>query len=217
MPIIIYYPKEFEVRTSLEGWTSCCKNYIHGLCFFQSWQKAELSSRDARGREVSWLLTGSSLDREKIVSEKTFQGWKKWSPAAGFSGTGRWVGSSLAPLLKPGQAWLRGHLVRKIRSLHPQHLDGIWIGQDQYRLPLAPLNEFPEPWCWKISGRELFNFSGLKVPDIGEKWLKNKQIPRISWTRIFFTTGRKQSPRNSWSHFSPMSGTQTTKNDNFSL
>ena len=33
------------------------------------------------------------------------------------------------------------------RLLHPQHLDGIWIGQDQYRLPLAPLNEFPEPWC----------------------------------------------------------------------
>ena len=33
------------------------------------------------------------------------------------------------------------------RLLHPQHLDGIWIGQDQYRLPLAPLNDFPEPWC----------------------------------------------------------------------
>ena len=33
------------------------------------------------------------------------------------------------------------------RLLHPQHLDGIWIGQDQYRLPLAPLYEFPEPWC----------------------------------------------------------------------
>ena len=33
------------------------------------------------------------------------------------------------------------------RLLHPQNLDGIWIGQDQYRLPLAPLNEFPEPWC----------------------------------------------------------------------
>jgi hypothetical protein len=63
--------------------------------------------------------------------------------------------------LKPGQAWLRGHLVRKIRLLHPQHWDGIWIGQDQYRLPLAPLNEFPEPWCWKISRRGIegtFNF-----------------------------------------------------------
>ena len=34
-----------------------------------------------------------------------------------------------------------------IRLLHLQHLNGIWIGQDQYRLPLAPLNEFPEPWC----------------------------------------------------------------------
>ena len=34
-----------------------------------------------------------------------------------------------------------------IRLLHPQHLGGIWIGQDQNRLPLAPLNEFSEPWC----------------------------------------------------------------------
>ena len=25
--------------------------------------------------------------------------------------------------------------------------------QDLYGLPLAPLNEFPEPWCWKMSGR----------------------------------------------------------------
>ena len=33
-----------------------------------------------------------------------------------------------------------------IRLLHPQHLDGIWIGQNKSRLPLAPLNEFPEPW-----------------------------------------------------------------------
>ena len=32
------------------------------------------------------------------------------------------------------------------RLLHPQHLVGIWIGQDQYRLPLATLNEIPEPW-----------------------------------------------------------------------
>ena len=25
-------------------------------------------------------------------------------------------------------------------------LDGIWIGQDQCRMPLAPLSEYPEPW-----------------------------------------------------------------------
>ena len=31
--------------------------------------------------------------------------------------------------------------------LHPQHLGGIWIGLNQYRLPLAPLNEYPKPWC----------------------------------------------------------------------
>ena len=33
-----------------------------------------------------------------------------------------------------------------IRLLHPQHLDGIWIGLIQYRLPYAPLSEYPEPW-----------------------------------------------------------------------
>ena len=56
------------------------------------------------------------------------------------------------------QLWLRA-LVREAshegcqvarvasRLLHPQHLDGIWIRQDQCRLPLAPLNEYPEPWC----------------------------------------------------------------------
>ena len=26
---------------------------------------------------------------------------------------------------------------KNIRLLHPQHLDGIWIGQDQYRLPFT--------------------------------------------------------------------------------
>ena len=33
------------------------------------------------------------------------------------------------------------------KLLDPQHLGGIWVGKDQYRLPLAPLNDFPEPWC----------------------------------------------------------------------
>ena len=32
------------------------------------------------------------------------------------------------------------------RFLQPRPLGGIWIGQNQYRLPLAPLNEYPEPW-----------------------------------------------------------------------
>ena len=31
------------------------------------------------------------------------------------------------------------------RLLHHQHLGEIGIGQDQYRLPFALLNEFPEP------------------------------------------------------------------------
>ena len=39
----------------------------------------------------------------------------------------------------------------KSRLIHPQHLGGIWIGQNQYRLPLAPLNEYPESWCWKVA------------------------------------------------------------------
>ena len=30
---------------------------------------------------------------------------------------------------------------------HAQHLYRIWIGQNQYRLPLVPLNEYTEPWC----------------------------------------------------------------------
>ena len=32
------------------------------------------------------------------------------------------------------------------RLLHPQHLDGIWTGQTQYRLPYDTLIEYPEPW-----------------------------------------------------------------------
>ena len=34
----------------------------------------------------------------------------------------------------------------EIRLFHPQHLDGIWIGQNQCRLPYAPLSKYPEPW-----------------------------------------------------------------------
>ena len=41
----------------------------------------------------------------------------------------------------------------RIGWLHPQYLDGIWIGQDEYRMPLVPLSEYPEPWFWKIAGR----------------------------------------------------------------
>ena len=79
MPIIIYYPKGFEVRTSLEGWTSCCKNYIHGLRFFTSPDKKQRqsSSRDARDREVSWLLTRSSLGCKKNSIGEDFSELKK--------------------------------------------------------------------------------------------------------------------------------------------
>ena len=39
------------------------------------------------------------------------------------------------------------------RLLDPQHLKRIWIGQEQYMMPLAPLCEYPEPWFWKVAGR----------------------------------------------------------------
>ena len=51
-------------------------------------------------------------------------------------------------LVKPSFLLVREYEEKIVDSklLHPQHLGGIGIGQDQYRLPLAPLNEFPEPW-----------------------------------------------------------------------
>ena len=60
-----------------------------------------------------------------------------------------------------------------IRLLHPKRLDRIWIGQNQYRLPLAPLNEYPEPWRLKVADRKsraLASLEGRKkngVPDMG--------------------------------------------------
>ena len=33
-----------------------------------------------------------------------------------------------------------------IRLLYPQHLDGIWTGPLQFRLPYDTLSELPEPW-----------------------------------------------------------------------
>ena len=33
---------------------------------------------------------------------------------------------------------------------------------------------------------------------MGEKWSGKKQSPRISWTQFFLTAGKNQSPRNSW-------------------
>ena len=51
----------------------------------------------------------------------------------------------LPPLNSPKLKGVARRMVHRL--LHPQNLDGIWIGQNQYRLPLAPLNEYPEPWC----------------------------------------------------------------------
>ena len=84
------------------------------------------------------------------------------------------------------------HCTMYTRLLHPKHLDGIWIGQDQYRLPLAPLNEFPDPWCGKMSGRGIkrsynFKWSGKKrVPDMGEKWFE--KVSKNFLDSVFFQT-----------------------------
>ena len=51
--------KGLKPRTSLEGWTYCCKIFILGHFFFIP---EKSSSRDSEDREASWLLTGSSLD-----------------------------------------------------------------------------------------------------------------------------------------------------------
>ena len=78
------------------------------------------------------------------------------------------------------------------RLLHPQHLDGIWTGQTQYRLPYAPLSEYPEPWSWKVEGRKrraLASFGALKKTE-SQTWGRNavkKKSPHISLT-LFFST-----------------------------
>ena len=79
-----------------------------------------------------------------------------WQPIAVVGGRD-W--SSLCPVLQPqppplalaGRARFLAPCwdwrdVSCSRLLHPQHFDGIWIRQDQYRMPLAPLSEYSEPW-----------------------------------------------------------------------
>ena len=54
-------------------------------------------------------------------------------------------------LVKPSFLLVREYeenIVDSSRLLHSQHVTGgIGIGQEQYRLPLAPLNEIQEPLC----------------------------------------------------------------------
>ena len=38
---------------------------------FQGWKKIESSSRDSRDREVSWLLTSSSLEARTGLTQRT--------------------------------------------------------------------------------------------------------------------------------------------------
>ena len=56
--MLIQYPKGFEARTGLEGWTSCCKIFILGLC-------------PAAGILRTGSRVGSSLDCKRSLSEKT--------------------------------------------------------------------------------------------------------------------------------------------------
>ena len=89
----------------------------------------------------SWSLPGSSSPGSVLLNQKT----RKHTPKEALK------------LVKPSFLLVREYEEKFVdnRLLPPQHLCGIWIGQDQYRLPLAPLNEFPEPWCWKMSGRSI--------------------------------------------------------------
>ena len=155
MPIIFYYPEGFEVRTSLEveGKTSCCTNYIHGLCFFPALTKSRVQQPGCQGQggELAPHQILSWLQKNSII--KDFSGLKKIESSSRDSRDREvsWLLTSSSLEARTGLT--QRHLVRKIRLLHPQHLDRIWIRQDQYRLPLAPINEFPEPWSWKTSGR----------------------------------------------------------------
>ena len=58
------------------------------------------------------------------------------------------------------------------RLLHPQHLDGIWTGQTQCRLPYTPLSEYPEPWSWIVDGRQSRAIAVLPQPAPGQILLK---------------------------------------------
>ena len=80
------------------------------------------------------LVAPLTLPTGQIVAASRKRGCTEYAVGFGLAEGQR---SAYSQVPKPG----------KIRLLHPQHLDGIWIGQDQYRLPLAPLNEFPERWC----------------------------------------------------------------------
>ena len=58
--------------------------------------------------------------------------------------------------------------------LNPQHLDGILIEQDQYRLPLAPLVSRTMVLKNVCKGCKE-NLSLLVVPDMRKKWFVKKK------------------------------------------
>ena len=68
------------------------------------------------------------------------------------------------------------------RLLHPQHLDGIWIGQNQYRLPYAPLSEYPEPWFWKVAdgqSRALASLGALRSKTWGWNGVEKNRVQKF--------------------------------------
>ena len=94
-------------------------------------------------------------------------------------------------------------LYRRIysRLLHPQHLDGIWIGQNQYRLPLAPLTEYPEPWCWKVADGYLRALASLGAWKKQSSRHGGEMVWKKTWVLEFLDSVFFPD------HISPMSGT----------
>ena len=68
--------------------------------------------------------------------------------------------------MSPGVLLESCHSMPSTRLFHPQHFDGILTGPPHYRLPYAPLSEYPEPWSSKVPGSErergLASFGALK-------------------------------------------------------
>ena len=75
----------------------------------------------------------------------------------------------------------------RIRLLHPQHLDGIWLGLTPCRLPFDILSEYLKPCSWKKKSeieRELSSFSVLKKTEsqvLGGNCVKSPSF----WTLFF--------------------------------
>ena len=74
----------------------------------------------------------------------------------------------------------------RIRLLHPQHLDGIWLGLTPWRLPSDTLSEYLKPYSWKRNQKMRdSSFSVLKKTEsqvLGGNCIKS---PRVFWLCFF--------------------------------